>query len=213
MFFVGFLAFLIRWAFYWSEWGKAEHMPMFYTHAIVTVVLGAFAVRLCRHCTYSLTKLRVAELVIFGCPALYFLAHALDVNTYLAKLPAGEARIETIVTPWLLLIFTYAMFIPNTWQRAAAVLAAICAVPIGILVYMESAEIFQPLLSQQQLQRLYQRSGADHCDFNPDRASSAYTRSAHCGAKRLPRSSWASIGSKSGLAPAVWARCTWPSIK
>src|SRR5437764_382308 len=104
MFFVGFLAFLIRWAFYWSEWGKAEHMPMFYTHAIVTVVVGAFAVRLCRHCTYSLTKLRIAELVIFGCPALYFLVHSLDVNTYLANLPAGQARIETIVAPWLLMI-------------------------------------------------------------------------------------------------------------
>ena len=77
MFFVGFLAFLIRWAFYWSEWSQAEHMPMFYTHAIITVVLGAFAVRLCRHCSYSLTKLRVAELVIFGCPAIFFLMHVL----------------------------------------------------------------------------------------------------------------------------------------
>src|SRR3954452_24704763 len=32
MFFVGFFAFLVRWAFYWSEWGRPEHMPMFYTH-------------------------------------------------------------------------------------------------------------------------------------------------------------------------------------
>src|SRR5215210_633405 len=142
MFFVGFLAFLIRWAFYWSEWGQAEHMPMFYTHALVTVVLGAFAVRLCRHCAYSLTKLRVAELIIFGCPALFFLVHALDVNTYLANLPDGQARIENMVAPWLLLIFTYAMFIPNTWQRAAAVLGAIVALPIGFLVYLNSAEIF-----------------------------------------------------------------------
>src|SRR6476620_1632583 len=42
LFFVGFFAFLVRWAFYWSEWGKAEHMAIFYTHALVTVVLGAF---------------------------------------------------------------------------------------------------------------------------------------------------------------------------
>jgi tRNA A-37 threonylcarbamoyl transferase component Bud32 len=148
MFFVGFLAFLIRWPFYWSEWGKAEHMPMFYTHAIVTIVLGAFAVRLCRHCAFPLAKLRVAELVIFGCPALYFLVHSLDVNTYLANLPAGQARVEMIVTPWLLLIFTYAMFIPNTWQRAAAVLGAISIVPIGLLTYFESATAFQAVLSQ-----------------------------------------------------------------
>ena len=148
MLFVGFFAFLIRYAFYWSESGAVEHMPMFYTHAIVTVVLGAFAVRLCRHCSYSLAKLRVAELVIFGCPALYFLVHALDTNMYLAKLPTGQARIEMIVTPWLLLIFTYAMFIPNTWQRAAAVLGVIGAVPIGLLAYFEFTPEYQQLLSQ-----------------------------------------------------------------
>ncbi len=149
MFFVGFLAFLIRWAFYWSEWGKAEHMPMFYTHAVITVVLGAFAVRLCRHCAYSLTKLRVAELVIFGCPSVYFLMHALDLNSYLVGLPAGETRIETIVTPWLFLIFTYALFIPNTWQRAAAVLGAIRAIPIGVLVYFETAEKYRQILAHE----------------------------------------------------------------
>src|SRR4051794_25875778 len=148
MFFVGFSAFLIRWAFYWSEWGKSEHMPMFYTHALITIVLGAFAVRLCRHCSYSLAKLRIAELVIFGCPAAYFLAHSLDLNSYLVHLPAGLARIEPIAAKWMLLIFVYAMFIPNTWQRAAAVLATICAIAIGELVYMESLSAYQELLSQ-----------------------------------------------------------------
>jgi tRNA A-37 threonylcarbamoyl transferase component Bud32 len=148
LFFVGFSAFLIRWAFYWSEWGRPEHMPMFYTHALITIVLGAFAVRLCRHCSYPLTKLRVAELVIFGCPAAYFLVHSLDLNSYLVSLKAGEGRIEPIIAPWLLLVFMYAMFIPNTWQRAAAVLTAVCTIPIGILVYMESAPAYQQLLSQ-----------------------------------------------------------------
>ena len=40
------------------------------------------------------------------------------------------------------------MFIPNTWQRAAAVLGAIVALPIGFLAYMNSAEMFQHLLSE-----------------------------------------------------------------
>src|SRR5436305_8243216 len=110
LFFVGFSAFLIRWAFYWSEWGRPEHMPMFYTHALITIVLGAFAIRLCRHCSYSLTKLRIAELVIFGCPAAYFLAHSLDLNSYLIHLPPGRARIEPVAAKWMLLIFVYAMF-------------------------------------------------------------------------------------------------------
>jgi serine/threonine-protein kinase len=148
MFFVGFFAFLVRWAFYWSEWGKTEHMAIFYTHALITVVLGTFAVGLCRHCSYSLTKLRVAEAVIFGCPSLFFLVYGLDMNIHMAGLPAGLARIEPVAPKWLLLIFTYAMFIPNTWQRAAAVLGVICAIPIGVLTYFSSAELFQPLLAQ-----------------------------------------------------------------
>ena len=85
-------------------------------------MLGAFATGLCRHCTYSLTKLRIAELVIFGCPAFFFFVQGLQEATYLAQLPGERARIDMLVTPWLLLIFTYAMFIPNTWQRAAVVL-------------------------------------------------------------------------------------------
>src|SRR5882672_2142130 len=88
LFFVGFLAFLIRWFFYWGEWWN--HLSIFYTHAIINVVLGAFAVRLCRHCSYSLLKLRVSELVIFGCPAFFFVVNALDTSLYLIGLPGGH---------------------------------------------------------------------------------------------------------------------------
>jgi serine/threonine-protein kinase len=136
LFFVGFLAFLIRWAFNWAEWFTAEHRPMFFIHAAITIVLGAFATGLCRHCNYSLTKLRVAELVIFGCPAFFFFVQGLQQATFLAQLPGERARLDMLVTPWLLLIFTYAMFIPNTWQRAAAVTAAMALVPVGSLLYL-----------------------------------------------------------------------------
>ncbi len=136
LFFVGFLVFLIRWGFNWNEWFTAEHRPMFFIHAAITVVLGAFATGLCRHCNYSMTKLRVAEMVIFGCPALFFFLQGLQQATYLAQLPGERARIDMLVTPWLLLIFTYAMFIPNTWQRAAVVTAAMALVPVGTLVYL-----------------------------------------------------------------------------
>jgi serine/threonine-protein kinase len=137
MFFVGFFAFLIRWFFYWSEWSKAEHLPLFFTHGIVTIVMGAFAVRLCRHCSYSLGKLRFAEVAIFGCPAIFFAVMNLHDSIVLENLTDGRARLENIVTPWMLLIFTYAIFIPNTWQRAAAVIGAMGAVPIAILAYLQ----------------------------------------------------------------------------
>src|SRR3954447_13178636 len=95
MFFVGFSAFLIRWLFHWNEWIYSEQMPLFYTHGVVTAILGAFAVRLCRHCAYPLTKLRIAELVIFGCPAFFFLMMGLRDTSMLLNLHDGNARLAT----------------------------------------------------------------------------------------------------------------------
>ncbi|MEX0612740.1 MAG: hypothetical protein WD229_11535, partial [Pirellulales bacterium] len=145
LFFVGFLAFLIRWAFYWDQWGGPEHRFLFYTHGLVTIILGGFAVKLCRHCSYSLAKLRLAELFIFGCPALFFVVKAVEENTYLANLPGDQARLENIVISWMLLIFCYAMFIPNTWQRAALVLGSMGLMPAAIFAYLYTLPAFSRL--------------------------------------------------------------------
>jgi serine/threonine-protein kinase len=149
LFFVGFFVFFVRWMFLWDAWGGAEHRPLLYTHAAVTIVLGALATRLCRHCDYSLTKLRLAELVIFGCPAVFFFIHGLSQSVYLANLRGGRARIDNVELPWLLLIFTYALFIPNTWQRAAAVIGAMALMPLVMLVYLwYSVPAFAPLANR-----------------------------------------------------------------
>jgi serine/threonine-protein kinase len=149
LFFIGFFIFLLRWIAHWNEWGAAEHRLAFYTHVLVTVILGMFATRLCSHCSYSLTKLRIAELAIFGCPAVFFVVNALQQTLYLANLPDGQARLENIVTPWLLLIFAYAQFIPNTWRRAGIVMSAIGIMPIAIIVYLWiSVPTFASLVAQ-----------------------------------------------------------------
>ena len=136
LFFVGFFVFLVRWFFYWDDWFAAEHRPLFYTHAAVTIVLGLFAAKLCRHCKYALTKLRIAELVIFGCPALFFVVKEVQEAAFLANLPGGRARLADIATPWMLMIFTYALFIPNTWQRAAAMIGAMACIPVAVFAYV-----------------------------------------------------------------------------
>jgi hypothetical protein len=43
LFFVAFFAFLLRWPFYWDEWGTSEHRWLFYAQAGVSVVLGLLA--------------------------------------------------------------------------------------------------------------------------------------------------------------------------
>jgi eukaryotic-like serine/threonine-protein kinase len=147
LFFVGFSAFLVRSLFYWDKIVETEHLPLFITHGVVAIVLGAFAVGLCRHCSYSLTKLRIVELVIFGCPALFFLVNAIEETNSLLNLPDGRARLAIIVVPFVLLIFTYAMFIPNTWQRAAGVLSVFGAIPVVLLSYFYSVPAFSNLLN------------------------------------------------------------------
>jgi serine/threonine-protein kinase len=135
LFFVGFFIFLVRWVFYWNDWFAAQHRPLFYTHAAITIVLGLFAVRLCRHCRYSLTTLRLAEMVIFGCPAIFFFVKEVQETTFLTGLADGRARLADIGTPWMLMIFTYALFIPNTWQRAAAITGIMAMMPIAVFTY------------------------------------------------------------------------------
>jgi serine/threonine-protein kinase len=209
MFFVGFLAFLIRWAFYWSEWGNSEHMPMFYTHAIVTIVLGTFAVGLCRHCSYSLAKLRVAELIIFGCPAVFFVVKGLKETMYLADLPAGEARLADIVIPWMLLIFTYAMFIPNTWRRAAVVLGATAALPVTILAFLYSVPSFARL-GAARIQWLCERADINSCDSGDDRRCRR-SDNRHC--RSIRGKQLGQYRLKKRLGSGGMGGSTWPSTK
>ena len=84
-------------------------------HILVVLVLGFSSLPLCRQCPVSLRKLRVAELVIFGLPAVFFLLlqHRVTLDD------VARGFMPPPMPFWLLLIFTYAMFIPNTWRRAA----------------------------------------------------------------------------------------------
>src|SRR5215471_10601985 len=111
-------------------------------HVLVVLVLGLGAVPLCRHCAVSLGKLRVAELVIFGLPTLFFLM--LQHRQTLQDVSRGF--MPPPLSFWPLLILTYGMFIPNTWRRAALVVGAMALAPVlliagMILVYPEGAAV------------------------------------------------------------------------
>jgi hypothetical protein len=101
-------------------------------HVLVVLVLGFSSMPLCRQCAVSLRKLRVAELVIFGLPAMFFLAlqHRLTLED------AGRGFMPPPLPFWLLLIFTYGMFIPNTWRRAALMIGAMALAPVVLVVVM-----------------------------------------------------------------------------
>ncbi len=126
--------------------GEPLDTAMLGLHVMVVLVLGVSALLLWRRCALCLGKLRLAELVIFGLPAVFFLA-----MQHRATLSEAARSYLPQPTPfWLLLIFTYAMFIPNTWQRAALVIGALALAPdllvFGmVLAYPEVAALMTPM--------------------------------------------------------------------
>ena len=135
--FVGFFAFLLRWPFYWDEWGQPEHRWLLYAQAGETVMLALLAIKLCRRCMLTLPMLRLAELLVFGAPALFFVMKQYHEVSTTANLTDGQAYLPSLLVPWMLLIFTYALFIPNTWQRALGVMAGMGMMPLALIVLLD----------------------------------------------------------------------------
>ncbi len=138
---IGFGVFLI-----WHVVGALTGQPLdpllLSFHTLVVLVLGFSTMPLCRKCPVSMRKLRVAELVIFGLPGMFFLA--LERRVILSDV--GRGFMPPPMAFWLLLIFTYGMFIPNTWRRAAFVIGAMALAPVLLVVgmilsYPEVAEV------------------------------------------------------------------------
>ena len=99
-------------------------------HVGTVLVLALVGGMMCRHCDIPLRWLRASELVIFGMPVLFFMV----LGYYLIEghLPLGYFDFQP--GPWLVLMFVYAMFIPNTWRRAAVVIGVIAVTPLVLVI-------------------------------------------------------------------------------
>jgi eukaryotic-like serine/threonine-protein kinase len=102
-------------------------------HSVVLGLLIVCALSLCRECEISLRTLRIKELIVFGAPALYFLYAQLQ---HMADYAQQHGVLPSLGGPWMMLIFTYAMFIPNTWKRAAVVLGIMGLAPVVLSFLM-----------------------------------------------------------------------------
>jgi serine/threonine-protein kinase len=104
-------------------------------HVLIVLVLAFSAMPLCRRCTVSIKKLRINELIIFGLPAVFFLMlqHRVTLEDAARGVPPAPMPF------WLLLIFTYGMFIPNTWRRAGVVIGAMALASVLMLLGMMAA--------------------------------------------------------------------------
>jgi eukaryotic-like serine/threonine-protein kinase len=129
---LGFGLFLIQDTFL-VQWNDARRVGLYVFHAVLTAILALVGTRLCQRCPTTVRLLRPIELVIFGLTAIFFVAmQSLEVFCWF---PEGtRPYIESPTAPWIMLIFIYALFIPNTWRRAAVVTSLMALAPVVLYV-------------------------------------------------------------------------------
>jgi len=104
----------------------------FLFHFVVTGTLVYAFASLCRKCALSLTILRVYELAVFALPVTYFAYQQFWTSRYLAQ----QGLMFNDLAAWVGTIFIYAMFIPNTWRRAAVIIGIMCVLPLALSAYL-----------------------------------------------------------------------------
>lgn len=146
--FAGFAAFLLRSLWSFEEYVSQENAGLFAGHVAVTILLALMAWRLCVKCHHVLRHLRVAEFIIFGAPALFFALLTYRKLVYCASLTDGHSYIPNVTGMWALLIFVHAVFVPNSWKRAALILSSFGVMPLVMiaLAYVRS-DLFSSLLA------------------------------------------------------------------
>jgi serine/threonine-protein kinase len=151
LFFVGFATFLLyRLLFPWDDPTARDNL-LTGMHVSTTVLLGVLAIGLCRTCPLSAAKLRVFEGLLFGVPAAFFLLLHHAVLLHCAGL-SDNPFIPNLLAAWIMMAFAYALFIPNNWRRALAVLVPITLAPVGLFYYLYiAAPGFRELTSRPEI--------------------------------------------------------------
>ena len=139
MLFSGYLVFFIRNLFILDRFETNFDQMILVDHGIMTVVTGLIGYRLCTDCPILLKHLRIAEVVVFFGSAAFFLLLGYSMLTFAAR----QGYLQSITPAWLILVFTYALFVPNSRRRAAVVigLLAIAPVLLTIGVYFANSNV------------------------------------------------------------------------
>lgn len=146
--FAGFLAFFLRELFLIKRYDTTLEWVLLAVHGTITLVCGMIGLRLCTNCPHIIKHLRKAELAVFGGSAVFFIL--LSYFTLVAGAQAGH--VTRIASIWLMLIFTYALFIPNTSRRATAVIVPMAITPILVtIVVAVTSETFRELILRSEI--------------------------------------------------------------
>ncbi len=121
----GLATFLVK-HFFRLDVSQPVDLFLFVFHVAAAVVLGILGIVLHRSRLLSLRWLRIAELITFGLPAAFFVA----VQYYITLDSSQRGVLDFPEGTWLVLLYTYALFIPNTRRRAAVVIGLLAAMPM-----------------------------------------------------------------------------------
>jgi len=124
--FAGFASFLV-WHTIRIELHSWLPVSLYIAHFVSTLILAAIGLSLCKTCPMTTRQLRWMELVTFGVPLAFFVLLQYEKSAQWAD---EYGVLPELFPCWLLMIFTYALFIPNTWQRAAVIIGIMAAAPL-----------------------------------------------------------------------------------
>lgn len=121
---------------------------IFLAQVLMTSVLMVCALVLWRQECLTTRMLRVIEFVVFGTPAVFFFAAQFLMMRHCA---VHEKMLPNAGSPWVILIFTYGMFIPNSWRRAAVVIGSMALLPIVLTLTLWATDHVCARLIQEDL--------------------------------------------------------------
>ncbi|MFV0442455.1 MAG: serine/threonine-protein kinase [Planctomycetaceae bacterium] len=153
----GFGVFSIKNVLLLSRSEIPAYWGLFWVHSTVFLLEVVLAYRLGSNRKRVWSNLRLAELLIFGGPAVFFVLW----NWTMLTEGAARGYVFPIVHGWVLLIFVYALFIPNQWQRAAIVIGAMAAAPVlvELALLLTSTEFAQVLETNQHFRTVIIETG------------------------------------------------------
>jgi len=140
---IGFVAFLPL--HYWhADFSQPGRVFLFVFHLMVVAALGTFAGLLYGRGRMSVRGLRSAELSMFAVAAAFYAA--LQYITIRAQCQemcrireftdCSHVKLTVPAGLWLFLLFTYALFVPNTCRRAMIVIGSLAATPVVMVILM-----------------------------------------------------------------------------
>jgi tRNA A-37 threonylcarbamoyl transferase component Bud32 len=138
--FFGFVVSLVAESFFFTGLHGAAEFMRLWSEIVLTTIMGVISWRLIVDCPHMFRNLRFIEFIVFA-SASWILA----LNSWVVlEQGAAATFVVTLSGPWLALVFTYALFIPNHWRRALSGIATMAFAPVMLAL---AAGVLSPQVS------------------------------------------------------------------